>query len=196
MATAHQRNYREKAHSHRDNQRYLQHVQNTYRFQQGIREDHQHDNQELQRQLDLESRLLLQKQLQAEHDDSYQNKLVRIVRVEDDESTAKYDQFKCPACNEVMLPPPRSRVPKLLPCYHTVCGACLKKLHIYGMIICPVCKRGTKCESVEYISNDAVMVRQLRISYVPPKCHGILDIKRTAIAKKYRDNVVALEKLR
>ena len=121
---------------------------------------------------------------------------MKIVRKKNEEDNGKYDQFKCPSCNEVMLPPPRSRVPKLLPCYHTICGCCLKKLHVYGMIMCPVCKLGTKCESIEYINNDAAMVRQLRISYVPPPCYPILDIKKTVIATKLRDIKIPIGKLR
>jgi hypothetical protein len=197
MSTAHQREYREKATNHRDNQRYLEHVQKTYRFQQQIRDDHKHHDQDLQRQQDLEARLVLQRKLQAEHDESYGKKFMRIVKKQDDNNNnSKYDQFKCPSCNEVMLPPPRSRKPKLLPCYHTVCGCCLKKLLVYGMIICPVCRLGTKCESIELISDDVTMIRQLRMSYVPPPCYAILDIKKTVLAKKLRDTVIPLGQLR
>ncbi len=197
-ASAHQKEYARKAKAMEDNRVYLQKMQASTQYQQHIRaENRLTAEQEAKIQKDLEARLALQRKMERETEAQMRKQYKRVIRrVTTNADSEKFAQFQCPSCNDMMMAHPRARIPKLLPCYHTVCAVCLKTLHVHGMLCCPVCRAAVRIESIDQISDDAVMMRNIRVQYVPAPCYPILDVKRTVIAKKLRDRSISYAKLR
>ena len=149
-------------------------------------------------QRDLEARLDLKAKFERETEALMKKKYKQILKkvhltTRDEE---RFPQFMCSSCNELMMAPPRSRVPKLLPCYHTVCAVCLKTLHVHGLLCCPVCKAAVKIEAIEQVCDDATLLREIRVRYVPPPCYPVLDLKKVVMAKKVKERNVDFSTLR
>ena len=130
-------------------------------------------------EIELKKRLAIQENLEKEAS-------ALAVRLESivmhlGNSDSKYDEFKCPCCLNIMQCPPHFRTPKLLHCYHTVCAHCLKRLHVYGTIYCPLCKTSYSCHSVDGLQNDAAMIRSIRVKYTPKASAAMLKLKRDII---------------
>ena len=72
------------------------------------------------------------------------------------------DLLTCIICREMF--DELERKPKLLPCSHTFCMACMKQLYsqnLYGVVPCPMCKKAVKSEDIHELPNNLTVIALL-----------------------------------